>query len=81
MEPVERKAMQVVVHRLHQRLPDVPVSCLEEEVGAAYAEYHGSRVRDFVWILVERQVLEREREAPARGAHRALAGPAPAHRS
>lgn len=62
MEPGERKAMQIVVSRLHQRLPDVPVTHLEDEVLATYAEYHGSRVRDFVWILVERQVLERRRE-------------------
>ena len=66
MDLVERKMMQIVVHRLHQRLPDVPVRQLQEEVAVACGEYSDSRVRDFVPILVERQILERNRRMAAR---------------
>ena len=57
--------MALVVPRLRRRLPDVPVERLEQEVQAACAEYRDCRIRDFVPILVERDVLERVRRAPA----------------
>jgi hypothetical protein len=59
MPPAQVKAMQAVVHRLHERLPEVNLGRLELEVDEAYRQYSSSRVRDFVPILVEREVLER----------------------
>ena len=55
----ERKAAQRVVESLRVRLPEHPVSALEEHVAAAFAEYRDCRVRDFLPILVERSVLTR----------------------
>ena len=59
MDSAQSKAMQNVVNRLHEKLPNVAVTRLQDEVGSAFVQYQHSRVRDFVPILVEREVLDR----------------------
>jgi hypothetical protein len=66
MDPTQSKAMQNVVNRLHEKLPNVAMTHLQHEVGDAFDQYQHSRVRDFVPILVEREVLDRTTEAGVR---------------
>ena len=45
--------------RLHSRFPDTAPEQLRRAVATAYHELAGARIRDFVEILVERQVADR----------------------
>jgi hypothetical protein len=63
METSDRQALQHVVARLRVRFPHLEEAVVEQEVEAVYREYHGSKVRNFVPILVEREVVDRWRHA------------------
>lgn len=60
MEPMEtaseHKVMANVLAHLHDRFPDVPAETVESEVRSRFGAYAGSRVRDFLPTLVEREV-------------------------
>lgn len=67
METSERQALQHVVARLRDRFPHLAPEVLEAEVESAYQQFHESRVRSFLPVLVEREVIERCRTAPRLG--------------
>ena len=60
-EPADHEQKQILrLHEsLHQRLPDQPVEAIEEQVARVYEEYRDCRGRDFLPILVEREVMSR----------------------
>ena len=57
-ESTEAKACAMVVRRLVERFPEVDREAIVEAVSELHREYDGSRVRDFVPILVERGVRD-----------------------
>ena len=61
MEPTERQVKEQISKRLAQRLPDVGPDVIERELDAAFRRYDGALVRNFLPILVEREVVERAR--------------------
>lgn len=58
MEPIEAKALELVVTRLRRRFPDVPPETIEHEVEELHHQYDNCRVRGYVAILVEREARE-----------------------
>ena len=59
MEPSERKALDLVIHRLQRKFPDLSSGSIREQVDRAYHDYDRSRVRTYLPVLVEREVAER----------------------
>lgn len=57
----EGRARDRVVSTLSGRFPDVGVPTIEARVDAAWAELDEARVRDFVPVLVTRQIDEQLR--------------------
>ncbi|WP_164519615.1 three-helix bundle dimerization domain-containing protein [Nocardioides ferulae] len=55
----EQKQILRLHESLHERLPDHPVEAIEEQVARVYEEYRDCRVREFLPILVEREVMNR----------------------
>jgi len=55
----EAKALEQVAERLRARLPHIDHDTIQEIVDAAYHEFDGAPIRDFVAILVERTALEK----------------------
>ena len=55
----EVRVLDQVSARLHSRFPDTAPEQLRRAVATAYHELAGARIRDFVEILVERQVADR----------------------
>ena len=53
----ETKAIEHVAERLRTRL-ELPPEVIDAEIALALAEYAGRPIRDFVPILVEREVLD-----------------------
>lgn len=60
----EPKVLAQVVQRVEERLPGVAHDVAEDAVTVVFREYSDSRVRDFLPILVEREVLLRLRRGP-----------------
>lgn len=58
-EKVETQALEQVAARLKTRLPHIDSSVIEASVDAAYHEFDGAPIRDFVEILTERLALEK----------------------
>jgi hypothetical protein len=58
-EKDEAQALEQVAARLKARLPHVDGTTIEAHVDAAYHEFDGAPIRDFVEILVERSALEK----------------------
>ena len=52
----EQKALDQIAERLATRFPDLPADAIAHAVQGRYAEFEGSRIRDFVPVLVERSV-------------------------
>jgi len=52
----ERHAIDQVIEALTTRFPDVPTRLITERVRRAYDRFTGAPVRDFVPVLVEREV-------------------------
>ena len=65
MEPRERQAREHVARRLRQRYPDLASEIIEGELEAAFRQYDGAQVRNFLPILVEREVVERQARGEA----------------
>ncbi|HEY2297068.1 MAG TPA: hypothetical protein VGH43_05030 [Jatrophihabitans sp.] len=55
---VEQRALADVVIRLQNAYPDVPPEEIEATVHGRYAHFEGSRVRDFIAVLVERHARQ-----------------------
>jgi hypothetical protein len=55
----EARMLDQVNARLRSRFPDAAPDLLRHSVEAAYHELDGAPIRDFVEILVERQVADR----------------------
>ena len=55
----EAQALEQVTARLQARLPNIDVTTIKAQVDAAYHEFDGAPIRDFVEILVERVALEK----------------------
>ena len=54
--------------RLHEEFSSVPISTIEHIVAEAYAGFEGSRIREFIPLLVERETRDRLRaERPGPG--------------
>ena len=58
---VEAQALEQVSHRLRQRLPEQRAATINQAIAEAIEEFDGRPIRDFVPILVEREVLDRLR--------------------
>jgi hypothetical protein len=54
----EAEALAVVAARMHARFPDLPPELVDAVVAKYHGEYEGRPIRDFVPLLVERQVIE-----------------------
>ena len=61
----EKRALADVVIRLQNAYPDVPPEEIEATVHGRYAHFDGSRVRDFIAVLVERHARQDLRNRPA----------------
>jgi hypothetical protein len=65
----EQRALADLVVRLRDAYPEVPPAEIEATVQGRYAYFEGSRVRDFITVLVERharQQLSADRHADVR---------------
>jgi hypothetical protein len=60
----EIRALDQLADRLRGRFPDAPPEGIRELVARAHHQYDGSPIRDFIPVLVEREVVEHFR-APA----------------
>ena len=54
----EAIAMKHIAQRLSERFPTVPSERITTAINDRYARFEGSRVRDFVPVLVERSVRD-----------------------
>lgn len=55
----EVHALAEISNRVRARFPDAPAEQVEREVDAAFHQFDGQPIRDFIPILVERAVIER----------------------
>lgn len=53
----EAKAISRLIERLAVRFPQIPARTVEETVSSAHQAFEGARVRGFVPLLVEHDVL------------------------
>jgi hypothetical protein len=53
----EREVIDKLVGRLRQRFPDLPPERIVDAVTDAHREFSEAKVRDFVPVLVEQQVM------------------------
>jgi hypothetical protein len=60
----EIRALDQLADRLRERFPDAPPDGIKQMVTEVHHQYDGSPIRDFIPVLVEREVVERFR-APA----------------
>lgn len=58
----EAQALEQLSHRLRQKLPRHRAATINQAIAEALEEFDGRPIRDFVPILVEREVLDRLRE-------------------
>lgn len=67
-DQVEQRGSEVhvlaeIATRVRGRFPDVSAEQIEREVDAAFHQFDGQPIRDFIPILVERVVVERLRSS------------------
>lgn len=55
----EMRAIDRLIVRLNARFADIPAETVREAVHAAYDEFKGKPIRDFVPVLVERSATAR----------------------
>jgi hypothetical protein len=55
-ERSEQAAIREIAQRLMKQFPDVPPEHIEHAIQGRYGRFEGSRIRDFVPVLVERSV-------------------------
>jgi hypothetical protein len=63
-DSAEADALALLVIRLHSKNPSIPVAAVDQIVTETYASYHDSRIREFIWLLVERESRDRLRALP-----------------
>jgi hypothetical protein len=51
--------------RVHERLPDISLQSIDDEVTGLFHQYAGSKVRTYLPILVERDAIDHFRSRPA----------------
>jgi len=64
----EIHAMDELADRLHSRFPHARQDRIKQEVNRVHHQYDGSPIRDFIPVLVEREVVDQLRSdqpAPA----------------
>jgi hypothetical protein len=66
MHPDEIRARESVVARLRYRFPDAPIPDVIQAVANCFEQYVNARVRDFIELLVEREVADQLRAVQAR---------------
>lgn len=54
----EIRALDQLADRLRSRFPDAPPEGIKELVAKAAEQYDGSPIRDFIPVLVEREVVD-----------------------
>jgi hypothetical protein len=52
----EQKSLNQITERVTREFPELPAQQIIDAVRGHYAEFEGSRIRDFIPILVERAV-------------------------
>lgn len=52
----EQKALDQIAERMASQFPELPADRIAHAIQGRYAEFDGSRIRDFVPVLVERSV-------------------------
>lgn len=62
----EAHAIRQLIERLVMRFPQVPASAVEETVSAVHQEFDQARVRAFVPLLIEHDVLIELKEIAGR---------------
>ncbi|MEO7350482.1 MAG: hypothetical protein ABIW17_01165 [Marmoricola sp.] len=60
----EARALDELAGRLRDRFPDASLEAIKSMVAQVHHQYDGSPIRDFIPVLVEREVAEHFR-APA----------------
>ena len=73
-DPERARAIDELSSRLQVRFPGTPAETLRELVSDAHRQYDGSRIRDFVPVLVEREVSDRLRVPRTRRPEPSTAG-------
>jgi len=58
----ERAALHQIAERMVKQFPELPQDDVVRAIQGRYAEFEGSRIRDFVPVLVERSVRADLRE-------------------
>jgi len=61
----ESRALEHLHVRLCARFPDVPVAQVQRMITDAHQQYDGRPIRDFIPVLVEREVREQLRSGQA----------------
>ena len=61
----ESRALEHLHVRLCARFPDVPVAQVQRMITDAHEQYDGRPIRDFIPVLVEREVREQLRSGQA----------------
>ena len=65
-DEAETRALAVVAERMRDRFPNLPPDIVDAAVARFHREYDGRPIREFVPLLVERQVREHlSRSIPA----------------
>ena len=59
----EVRAIELLVERLRLRFPSATPEHLEQVLVEVHHQYDGRPIRDFIPVLVEREVTERMRDA------------------
>lgn len=57
-ETEEIRALDQLADRLHGRFPDAPPEGIKNMVAQIHHQYDGSPIRDFIPLLVEREVVD-----------------------
>ena len=58
MDETETQALVVVAQRIRDQFPNLPPEAVDAAVARFHREYDGRPIREFVPLLVERQVRE-----------------------
>ena len=62
----EIRARESVVARMRSRFPDAPTPVVVRAVANCFEQYANARMRDFIELLVEREVADELRAVQAR---------------
>jgi hypothetical protein len=57
-QPEEIQALDQLADRLRSRFPDAPPDGIKRMVEQVHHQYDGRPIRDFIPVLVEREVVE-----------------------